>query len=258
MCCRQLPAEVDFAITTPNPTASSTTVTIEGQGWINVRQIRLSGSEEPLPLQWLDPTHWQVTAPVAVGQQQLTLQAIDFQGVPLGTDTVAVTTVLGDFDASGSVDDSDIDLLCRQVRLGQFDPRFDLNADGMVDGLDFEQLIADVLRTTPGDANLDGIFNSSDLVQVFQTGKYEDGLPLNAGWSAGDWNCDGDFTTTDLVVAFQRGGYVPAATNRQARSANIASAIDAVMAIEDRQDGQRRRLFRSRAYRMFTEPSLGR
>jgi hypothetical protein len=58
-----------------------------------------------------------------------------------------------------------------------------------------------------GDANVDGKVNSSDLVQVFQAGQYEDDLSFNSTWSTGDWNADGDFTTSDLVVAFQDGGY---------------------------------------------------
>jgi hypothetical protein len=61
-----------------------------------------------------------------------------------------------------------------------------------------------------GDANLDGIFNSSDLVQIFQRGQYEDGRTGNSGWAEGDWNCDGEFNSSDLVLAFQTGGYTAA------------------------------------------------
>ena len=63
----------------------------------------------------------------------------------------------------------------------------------------------------PGDANRDGVFNSSDLVQVFQRGEYEDEIIDNSTWEDGDWNGDGDFTTADLVLAFQSGGYQAAA-----------------------------------------------
>lgn len=57
-----------------------------------------------------------------------------------------------------------------------------------------------------GDANLDGIFNSTDLVLVFQAGKYETGIQ-NADWATGDWNEDGYFNSSDLVLAFQEGCY---------------------------------------------------
>ena len=56
-----------------------------------------------------------------------------------------------------------------------------------------------------GDANHDGIFDSSDLVQIMSAGKYETGEL--ASWEEGDWNGDLDFDTTDLVVAFQGGGF---------------------------------------------------
>ena len=63
----------------------------------------------------------------------------------------------------------------------------------------------------PGDANRDGIFNSADLVQIFQRGEYEDQIEGNSIWEDGDWNGDGEFTSADLVSAFQAGNYSPAA-----------------------------------------------
>ena len=56
-----------------------------------------------------------------------------------------------------------------------------------------------------GDANRDGKFNSSDLVQVLASGTYEDDVPGNSYWTEGDWNSDGDFNTADLIVAFSAG-----------------------------------------------------
>ena len=64
----------------------------------------------------------------------------------------------------------------------------------------------------PGDANLDGLFDSSDMVLVFQAGQYEDGVPGNSDWTTGDWDGDGDFTSLDMVLAFQQGTYEKAAT----------------------------------------------
>jgi len=63
-----------------------------------------------------------------------------------------------------------------------------------------------VQRTWFGDANLDGVFNSSDLVLVNQAGLYESGMP--ATWAEGDWNGDGFFDSADYVLAGQDGGYV--------------------------------------------------
>ncbi len=63
----------------------------------------------------------------------------------------------------------------------------------------------------PGDSNLDGRFDSADLVHIFQTGEYEDSIVGNSTWLDGDWDGDREFTTADLVLAFQSGGYAAAA-----------------------------------------------
>lgn len=66
-----------------------------------------------------------------------------------------------------------------------------------------------ILRSgfTPGDANSDGVFDSTDLIAVFQVDEYEDDVVGNSTWAEGDWNCDGDFDTQDLIAAFQVGNY---------------------------------------------------
>ena len=56
-----------------------------------------------------------------------------------------------------------------------------------------------------GDANQDGAFDQSDLIQVLEAGKYLTGE--QAVWSEGDWNGDGTFNELDLVFAFQAGNY---------------------------------------------------
>ena len=55
-----------------------------------------------------------------------------------------------------------------------------------------------------GDANLDGKFETDDLVAIFEKAEYEDDLVGNSNWSSGDWNCDGEFNSTDLVFAFEK------------------------------------------------------
>ena len=58
-----------------------------------------------------------------------------------------------------------------------------------------------------GDSNLDGEFNSGDLVAVFQAGEYENGVAANSTWATGDWNGDTEFDTRDLVFAFRDAGF---------------------------------------------------
>ncbi len=117
----------------------------------------------------------------------------------------------GDFDQDGVVDVQDVDLLCAEILADGLDHDFDLTDDGAVNRSDMNELIVNILQTSFGDTNLDGVFDSSDFVSVFAMGEYEDGIDGNSTWADGDWNCDGDFTTSDLVFALQAGGYVSAA-----------------------------------------------
>ena len=113
----------------------------------------------------------------------------------------------GDFSGDGQVNAIDIDLLNQMIRSGRQDPAFDLTSDGQVTADDRDELVLRVLDTVYGDANLDGLFDSRDLVQIFQRGEYEDGLVANSGWADGDWDGDGEFATADLVLALQYGAY---------------------------------------------------
>jgi hypothetical protein len=114
----------------------------------------------------------------------------------------------GDFNRDGQLTAADIDLLFRQLRLPSPHLSFDLTADGRVDVDDRDELVQGILRTNYGDANLDGLFDSSDLVQVFREGQFEDAEPMNGHWASGDWDGDGDTTTSDLVLALQSGAYL--------------------------------------------------
>ncbi|MCA9168115.1 MAG: right-handed parallel beta-helix repeat-containing protein [Planctomycetales bacterium] len=114
----------------------------------------------------------------------------------------------GDVNGDDLVNATDIDLLFAARRAGDNDARFDLNGDQQVDDQDVEVLLSDILHTGAGDANLDGVFDSSDLVEAFQHGEYEDLVLTNSSWQSGDWDGDGEFTTADLVAAFQLGTYI--------------------------------------------------
>jgi uncharacterized delta-60 repeat protein len=113
-----------------------------------------------------------------------------------------------DLNRDGLVDTRDIDYLYAALRSQNTEPRLDLNLDGKVDRADVDYLVRSVLKTEYGDVNLNGIFNSSDLVLVFQAGEYEDGVPRNSVWLTGDWNGDAEFSSSDFVFVFQQGGYV--------------------------------------------------
>ncbi len=135
----------------------------------------------------------------------------------------------GDLNSDGRTDSDDIHLLCQQINSNAPDLSFDMNGDQTIDRNDLETMIQSVFNTDFGDADLDGQFNSSDLVAVFRAGEYEDDVADNSTWTEGDWDCDGDFTTSDLVTAFESGGYVQAAVTNPIDHAQVAAAVDRLM-----------------------------
>jgi hypothetical protein len=113
----------------------------------------------------------------------------------------------GDFNNDGVIDATDMDLLTAEVLAGTNAAAFDLTGEGQVNEADRAAWVQDIKNTYFGDSNLDGEFNSGDLVSVLSLGKYEDNTEDNASWADGDWDGDLDFTTTDFVVALSGGGY---------------------------------------------------
>ncbi|MCP4195115.1 MAG: hypothetical protein GY768_31325 [Planctomycetaceae bacterium] len=112
-----------------------------------------------------------------------------------------------DFDGDGLCAAADVDALTRVVIAGTNELMFDLNRDKFVNQADRISWVKDSKQTYFGDADLNGKFDTSDLVTVFAVGRYEDSISQNAGWADGDWDGDLDFTSSDLVWAFRDGGY---------------------------------------------------
>lgn len=124
----------------------------------------------------------------------------------------------GDFDDDGLANADDVDLICQEIRLRGDRGAFDLTGDGLVTASDYHHLIDRVLGTSPGDANLDGVFDTDDLLDVFAESRFEDGIVNNATWATGDWNCDGEFDSNDLLDAFAAGRFLA--------SSAVAAAVD--------------------------------
>jgi hypothetical protein len=112
------------------------------------------------------------------------------------------------------------------LQSGGNDPRFDLTGDRQVNEQDRDELIVKILGTSYGDANLDGVFDSRDLIEVFQRGGYADNASRNGAWENGDWNGDGEFESSDLVLAAQQGAYVPVSPKPLAA---VAAALHATV-----------------------------
>jgi hypothetical protein len=155
-------------------------------------------------------TH-EFTAGDAIASLQLGTGAPDF---PDNNGHISAITLellgagtAGDFDGNGTLEAADIDALSAAVRTGSQDTQYDLNNDNEINNADRAVWVDTLKRTWFGDSNLDGEFNSSDFVQVFQRGEYEDASNGNSTWEEGDWDGDGDFSSSDFVIAFQSGGF---------------------------------------------------
>ncbi|MBN1515334.1 lamin tail domain-containing protein [Candidatus Sumerlaeota bacterium] len=86
---------VEFAITTNGGADFSVTtsdVTLEGTGWVDVRTIRLAGAEFPLNVEWDSINTWDVSIPLETGVNNIVLEAYDFNGDIISTNSIAVTT----------------------------------------------------------------------------------------------------------------------------------------------------------------------
>lgn len=60
-------------------------ITLEGEGWVNVRNIRFTDREEPLEVTWTTSKTWEISVPLVFGANAISLQSVDFQGKDLGS-----------------------------------------------------------------------------------------------------------------------------------------------------------------------------
>ncbi len=86
---------MEFRITTSGGadlSVAATEVTLEGDGWIDVRGISLDAAAAPLAVTWVDDHSWQVVVPLVDGPNTVTLVATDLRGDVVGTDMIVVTS----------------------------------------------------------------------------------------------------------------------------------------------------------------------
>ena len=122
-------------------------------------------------------------------------------------DATPALPLIGDIDGNGQLDANDIDQLTIAIQNGNTSASLDLDGDGSVSLEDRTFLISEIMGSSFGDTNLDGSFDSTDLVRVFISGTYEDDIDFNSSWAEGDWNGDRDFSSGDLIAAFSAGNY---------------------------------------------------
>jgi hypothetical protein len=90
-----------FARTSASPiTVGTPFAAVSGNGWINVNEIRLQGSAEPLAVTWTSESTWSLQLPLSAGTNTYILVAYDTTGASLGTTSVTVTATGGTFPAT--------------------------------------------------------------------------------------------------------------------------------------------------------------
>lgn len=124
----------------------------------------------------------------------------------LATIISGYTQPTSDLNRDGIVDILDMDVLVEGLRAYSTDLLYDVDGDSNVGKPDWDKLVLDA-HLIAGDANLDGLFDSSDMVVLFQSGQYEDDVVRNASWRTGDFTGDLEFDSNDLIVAFAQTGY---------------------------------------------------
>ncbi len=106
--------------------------------------------------------------------------------------------VLGDFDADGQLQVSDVNLLCEAIRNGTNPAIFDLNGDDLVDFDDQRFWVEDLRRTSFGDVDLNGDVSFADFLVL--SSNFGQAATEAANWQSGDHDCDGNVGFTDFLL----------------------------------------------------------
>ena len=140
----------------------------------------------------------------------------------------------GDFDEDGQFTVADIDMLTEAIFDGADDSNFDLTGDGMTDLGDVGHWLSEAAAQNgfaqaylPGDSNLDGTVDSSDLNNLALTWQQ-----TVSRWSGGDFTADGIVNSSDLNrLALNWQQSVPMATLATASVPESASMISMLFVI---------------------------
>lgn len=168
-------------------------VAIDDWTWVDLSSLGDQVSRLEFAMNSTDVGPFGVNTPAYFAMDNLTFSTGDDPLLP------------GDFDGTGILDAADINALTWAASTFENVVQFDLDADARVDSSDIRVWIKELKGSWIGDANLDGQFNSTDLVSLFSAGTYEH--DTDATWNTGDFNGDARFSSTDLVAALADGGY---------------------------------------------------
>ena len=101
----------------------------------------------------------------------------------------------GDFDQDGQLTCTDIDMLSAAAVSGANNIAFDLTGDGLVNADDVGYWVVQLMGTSLGDANLDGVVDAADF-DVWNANRFT----AQTAWCGGDFNADGFVDGFDLLI----------------------------------------------------------
>ncbi|MCA9212919.1 MAG: lamin tail domain-containing protein, partial [Planctomycetales bacterium] len=227
---RDIP-RVDFQITTNGGNDVQTDqpfIMLEGKGWVDIRHLRLAGTDEPFTdVFWPSEDVWQFTLPLSAGENAIAIEAIDYRGNLISTDTINVTSTIG----VSAVDS----LRITEVNYNPGDPTDAESAAGHDNSDDFEfielrntgdqtiSLAGIELAEVQVDGNPEGVsfdFSNSAITELAPGAfalvvedaaafamRYGDNLPVAGQWSGGLSNSSETITLRAAAAVIQQFKY---------------------------------------------------
>ncbi|MDB4726567.1 lamin tail domain-containing protein [bacterium] len=158
-----LPSNTTFAITTNggnNFSEADSAIDLEGDGWVDVFSITVNNIAHDIT--WLDGNTWQLTIPISIGANLLTLKAYNNQGLEVGTDSITVSN-------TSSIDlASATNTIIRELHYHPADPTAaEINA-GFLDSDEFEFI--EILNTSTTDVDLSNTAFTDGIEFTFPAG----------------------------------------------------------------------------------------
>ena len=139
----------------------------------------------------------------AMSQKSGEVALSNVPGTVISTKTFGAPLQRGDTNADGRVDANDIDALRAAIISGVTDSRFDLDANQVVNQIDFDILVEEIVQVKRGDSNVDGKVDFADFLIV--SGSFGES---DKGWADGNFDADESVLFADFLLLSARFGTV--------------------------------------------------
>ena len=159
----RLPSQIPFVITTNGGndfSVADSAVDLAGNGWIDVFTIEIN--DVLYQVTWTDDDSWQVTAPISIGPNVLTVKAYNNQGLEVGLDAITVTNTSSIDLANAS------NTIIRELHYHPSDPSAAEIAEGFLDSDEFEFI--EILNISTTVIDLSGASFTDGIGFIFPQG----------------------------------------------------------------------------------------